>query len=60
MRASPTGAVRHRPAFKHAIERILDPAMETGNSDLADIVGAKKLLAGQATTLAGAVARAGR
>jgi peptide/nickel transport system substrate-binding protein len=53
-----TGAAVTARAFAHALERILTPAMK---SDLAgsfeDIVGARKMLAGKATTLAGAVAR---
>jgi peptide/nickel transport system substrate-binding protein len=45
-------------AFAHALERILTPAMESGLApDFSDIVGAKKMLGGKATTLAGAVAK---
>ena len=43
--------------FVHALERIFDPNMKTGGALFGDIVGAKEMLAGQATTLAGAVAR---
>ena len=45
-------------AFAHALERILTPAMESPLApDFSDIVGAKKMLDGKATTLAGAVAK---
>ena len=44
-------------AFTHALERILTPAMETGGGGFSDIVGAKKMLAGKAATLDGAVAK---
>ena len=45
-------------AFVHALERILNPAMDSFRADeFRDIVGARKLIAGKATTLAGAVAK---
>jgi ABC-type transport system substrate-binding protein len=45
-------------AFAHALERILTPAMESPLApDYSDIVGARKMLDGKATTLAGAVAK---
>ena len=45
-------------AFVHALERILNPAMESCRADgFRDIVGARKMIAGKATTLAGAVAK---
>ena len=45
-------------AFAHALERILTPAMESPLApDFSDIVGAKKMLDGKATKLAGAVAK---
>ena len=44
-------------AFAHALERIFTPAMDTGGGDFSDIVRAKKMLDGKATTLAGAVAK---
>jgi ABC-type transport system substrate-binding protein len=45
-------------AFAHALERILTPAMESVLApDFSVIVGAKKMLDGKATTLAGAVAK---
>ena len=45
-------------AFARALERILTPAMESPSApDFSDIVGAKKMLDGKATTLAGAVAK---
>jgi ABC-type transport system substrate-binding protein len=45
-------------AFAHALERILDPGMRAGFSQaFVDIVGAREMLAGTATTLAGAVAK---
>ena len=52
-----TGALVTAEAFKHALERILTPAMDTGDSSWLDIVGARKMLAGKATALDGAVAR---
>jgi ABC-type transport system substrate-binding protein len=39
------------------MERILNPAMDTGNSNWLDVVGAKKMIAGKATALDGAIAR---
>ena len=44
-------------AFAHALERILTPAMEADGGFWSDIVGARKMLAGKATTLDGAVAK---
>ena len=48
-------------AFAHALERIFNPAMATGGAaggvSFLDIVGAKKMLAGKATTLDGAAAK---
>jgi ABC-type transport system substrate-binding protein len=45
-------------AFVHALERIFKPAMKADAADAyLDIVGAQKMFAGQATTLAGAVAK---
>jgi ABC-type transport system substrate-binding protein len=44
-------------AFSRALERIFTPAMETGGAELDDIVGAKEMLDGKATTLSGAIAR---
>ena len=45
-------------AFSHALERILTPAMDSPLFPaFADIVGARKMLAGKTTTLDGAVAR---
>ena len=45
-------------AFVHALERILNPAMESWQANgFRDIVGARKMIAGKATTLAGAVAK---
>jgi ABC-type transport system substrate-binding protein len=42
--------------FVHALERIFDPKMKSGGGPLTDIVGAREMLAGKATRLAGAVA----
>ena len=51
------GAPATAQAFKHALERMFTPAMQTGaESFFGDIVGARKMLAGKTTTLAGAVA----
>jgi ABC-type transport system substrate-binding protein len=44
-------------AFAHALERILTSAMQADGGFWSDIVGAKKMLAGKATTLDGAVAK---
>jgi oligopeptide transport system substrate-binding protein len=45
-------------AFVRALERIFTPAMQPNGSEFfVDILGARKLLAGKTTTLAGAVAR---
>ena len=45
-------------AFKHALERILNPAMDAGaSSDFTAIVGAQEMLDGKATTLDGAAAK---
>ncbi len=45
-------------AFAHALERILNPAMESARaSDFTAIVGAQKMLDGKATTLDGAAAK---
>ena len=45
-------------AFAHALERILDPAMESFSaSSFADIVGAQDVLAGKATTVRGLIAK---
>ena len=52
-----TGAPVTALAFKHAMERILNPAMDTGDANWLEMVGAKKMLAGKTTTLDGAVAR---
>jgi ABC-type transport system substrate-binding protein len=41
----------------HTFERIFDPSMKTEGGPFGDIVGAQQMLAGKATTLAGAVAR---
>jgi peptide/nickel transport system substrate-binding protein len=43
-------------AFVRALERTFDPAMQTGGQFLEAIVGAREMLDGKATTLAGAVA----
>jgi ABC-type transport system substrate-binding protein len=42
--------------FVRALERIFDPKMKTGGAFFGDIVGAREMLAGKATRLAGAVA----
>jgi ABC-type transport system substrate-binding protein len=43
--------------FAHALERILDPKMKSGSArSFEDILGARQMLAGKATTLAGAIA----
>ena len=52
-----TGAPVTALAFKHAMERILNPAMDTGDANWLEMVGAKKMLAGKTTTLDGALAR---
>jgi ABC-type transport system substrate-binding protein len=52
-----TGAPVTALAFKHAMERILTPAMNSGDPNWLEVVGAKKMLAGKATTVDGAVAR---
>jgi ABC-type transport system substrate-binding protein len=52
-----TGAPVTALAFKHALERSLNPAMDTGDSSWLQVVGAKKMLAGKTTNLDGAVAR---
>jgi peptide/nickel transport system substrate-binding protein len=45
-------------AFVHALERILDPAMESFRANgFRDVVGARRMIAGKATTLAGADAK---
>ena len=45
-------------AFKHALERILNPAMDADtSSDFTAIVGAQEMLDGKATTLDGAAAK---
>ena len=45
-------------AFAHALERILDPAMESSlASFFEDIVGAQDVLAGKATTVRGLIAK---
>ena len=45
-------------AFVRALERILTPAMKAGGAfELVDILGARRMLAGKTTTLAGAVAK---
>lgn len=52
-----TGAPVTAPDFVHALERIFTPAMRSGTAEFfQDILGARKMLAGKATTLAGAVA----
>jgi ABC-type transport system substrate-binding protein len=43
-------------AFARALERIFTPAMQTGGGFFVDILGARRMLAGKSTTLAGAVA----
>jgi ABC-type transport system substrate-binding protein len=44
--------------FAHALERILDPNMRSPYAgDFTNLVGARQMLAGKATTLAGAVAK---
>jgi ABC-type oligopeptide transport system substrate-binding subunit len=53
-----TGAQVTARAFVHALERILTPAMQSEAPELFEnVLGARKMLAGKATTLAGAVAR---
>jgi ABC-type transport system substrate-binding protein len=53
-----TGASVTALAFKHALERILTPAMESSFAvAFEDILGARKMLAGKATTLAGVAAK---
>src|SRR5919109_3943925 len=45
-------------AFLRALERIFTPAMRSGGGGtFEDIVGARKMLAGKAATVAGAVAK---
>jgi ABC-type transport system substrate-binding protein len=45
-------------AFAHALERILDPAMQSFRASLfADIIGAQDVLAGKATTVRGLTAK---
>jgi peptide/nickel transport system substrate-binding protein len=43
--------------FAHALERIFTPAMQADYPLTLDILGARKMLAGKATTLAGVIAR---
>jgi peptide/nickel transport system substrate-binding protein len=43
--------------FVHALERLFDPKMNAGGGSFADIVGGREMLAGKATSLAGAVAK---
>jgi len=52
------GAPATAQAFVRAIERLFTPAMESDPSGFfVDILGARKMLAGKTTTLAGAVAK---
>jgi len=52
-----TGAPVTASDFKHALERTFDPKMKSGGAFFfGDIVGAREMLAGTATTLAGAIA----
>jgi ABC-type transport system substrate-binding protein len=52
------GAPATAQAFKHALERMFTPAMETGAEGFfGDILGARRMLAGKTTSLAGAVAK---
>jgi peptide/nickel transport system substrate-binding protein len=45
-------------AFAHALERILDPAMQSFRASFfADIIGAQDVLAGKATTVRGLIAK---
>jgi len=53
-----TGAAVTASSFSHALERMLTPAMKaTRATNFSNIVGARAMLAGKATRLAGAVAR---
>jgi ABC-type transport system substrate-binding protein len=53
-----TGAPVTARAFASALERVLTPALQSSAAPLfEDIVGARKVLSGKATTLAGVVAR---
>jgi len=52
-----TGAPVTARAFSHALERILDPAMQSDGSLFADIVGAADVMAGKATTPRGVFAK---
>jgi peptide/nickel transport system substrate-binding protein len=52
-----TGAPVLARDFVHALERVLDPKLNSGYAtDFSDVVGARRLLAGNATSIAGAVA----
>ena len=52
-----TGAPVLARDFVHALERVLDPKLSSGYAtDFSDIVGARRLLAGKATSIAGALA----
>jgi ABC-type transport system substrate-binding protein len=51
------GAPATARAFKRALERMMTPAIGSGAGLFDDILGARKMLAGQTTTLAGAVAK---
>jgi ABC-type transport system substrate-binding protein len=51
-----TGAPLTARDVAHALERIFDPKMKAGADLFKDIVGARQMLAGKVTTLAGVVA----
>jgi ABC-type transport system substrate-binding protein len=51
-----TGAAVTARDFTHSLERIFDPKVGSGSTGFEDVVGARELLAGKATRLAGAVA----
>jgi peptide/nickel transport system substrate-binding protein len=51
-----TGAPLTARDVAHALERIFDPKMKAGGELFGDIVGARQMLAGKATTLAGVIA----
>jgi peptide/nickel transport system substrate-binding protein len=56
-----TGAPVTATAVAHSLERVLTPAMRSGIAEFfGDIVGARAMLAGKATSLAGATARGRR
>jgi peptide/nickel transport system substrate-binding protein len=56
-----TGAPLTARDIAHTLERVLDPKMHSGAAnDFRDIVGARRIIAGKTTTLAGAVAKGRR